>query len=140
MWTGRGSWGRGWSFLVHRAKQQKGELKGQLQCAWPALTCRPASGPHLVADRLGSLDSRILGQGVPEPKGGALEKAQVKWPPGKLSPSMQVPAEALSQTWQALRQIQPQMPCSPAKPPQTRPAGSPSSWPRVASATPKLSL
>lgn len=87
MWTGRGSWGRGWGFLVHRAKQQKGKLKGQLQCAQDRLmTCRPAGGPHLVADRLRSLDSRILGKGVHEPKGGALEKAQVECPPGKLSP------------------------------------------------------
>lgn len=67
---GRGIWGRGWDFLVHRAKQQKGQLKGQLQCAQARLlTCRPAGGPHLVAYRLCSLDSVILGQGVHEPKG-----------------------------------------------------------------------
>lgn len=82
MWTGRGSWGRGRGFLVHRAKQQKEKLKGQLQCAQARLlTHRPASGPHLVANRLCSLDSWILGQGLHEPKGGALEKAHAECPP-----------------------------------------------------------
>lgn len=49
MWMGRGSRGRGWGFLVHRAKQQKGKLKDQLQCAQARLlTCRTVGGPHLV--------------------------------------------------------------------------------------------
>lgn len=65
MWIRRWSWGRGWDFLLHRAKQQKGKLKGQLQCAQDRLlTCRPAGGPYLEADRLCSLDTMIFGQGV----------------------------------------------------------------------------
>lgn len=89
MWTGRESWGRGWGFLVHRAKQQKGKLRSQLQSAqaW-LLTCRPTSSPHLMAHRLHSLHSRALGQGVQAPKGGAQEKAQAECLPSpcKLSP------------------------------------------------------
>lgn len=83
MWTGRGSRGRGWDFLVHRAKQQKGKLKDQLQCAQARLlTCRNVGGP-LPGDRLYSW---IFGRAVHEPKGGALEKAQAECPLGKLSP------------------------------------------------------
>lgn len=135
-------WGRGWGFLVHRAKQQKEKLKCQLQSAQARpLPCRPAGDPYLVADRLHSLDSRILGQGVGRAKGEALGKSPGCVPPRQaVTPHCTFPAAALSQTWQAQQQTQPQMPCSPAKPPQTWPAGSPSRRRRVAVATPRLSL
>lgn len=94
MWTGRRSWGRGWGFLVRSAKQQKGKLKGQLLCAQARLlTCRLLVAPPM-AKRLCSFDSKILSQGVHEPKGEALEKAQAECPPGKLSPLLVGPSRS----------------------------------------------
>lgn len=144
MWTGRGSWGRGWGFLVHRAKQQKGKLKDQRQCAQARLlTCRPAHGPNLVTHRLCGLDSMTLGPGVQEPKSGPWRKARKNAPPGQaVTPPCTFPAAAApdltgpttdsASNALLLGQASPDMAC-------LLPS-SPSCWHRVAAATPRLSL
>lgn len=84
-----------------QSQTTKGELKG------PAPVCLAGAhladlpvAPHLVADRLGSLDSRILGQGVPgTQRWGLWRRPRLSGPQAAVT-SMQVPAEALSQTWQ----------------------------------------